>query len=94
MTNLETKVLEAIIGSNFNAGNGIAGEELIGNAIWADSILDALADDGVAPASRGGAIASCTKKGFVNFWEDDDGDLIALTREGFDAAAKAGIDLS
>jgi hypothetical protein len=90
MTHLERLAIEATINSEYQDGYEPA--HFIDHRVWAWSVSDGLA---CAPQKRGGVIASCVKKGWLeydgNFGESRDDDTIALTRAGVEAALAEGI---
>lgn len=88
LTDLESKVLTAVIRSEFHSS---CDEDIINEPIWADCVADSLDYLGVDAASRGGCISSCSKKGLVGWQADGDGDLIWITKEGYAAADAAGL---
>jgi len=85
MTDLQKMVLSAVIDSEYQD----PGQE-VGTPVWAFSVSDAMTCD---PASKGGAIASCVKAGWImhecrtipTHGVSDD-DTITLTAAGAEAA--------
>lgn len=91
MTELEAKVIEAALKSDYNYGSGYTGEATIDNPVWAFSVADGLSGLGVARPSHGGAIGSAFKKGFIGFESmEKDNDCIRITRDGFEAYRATG----
>jgi hypothetical protein len=91
MTDLEMKTMNAVVMSDYNYGSGTGGEDLIGNQVWAFSVVDGLNAAGVAAASHGGAVGSCVKKGWLQMGSHEKkDDVISMTREGFEAFKAAG----
>jgi hypothetical protein len=77
LTNLEKEMLNKIMTDCFQDGR--EGQELVGNAIWAEGVAETKAE--------GGTLSSLIQKGYVQF--DDYGNkrenLLSLTQEGLDA---------
>lgn len=79
MTELQNMVMRATIDNDYQ----VPGAE-VGTPVWAWSVSDAMACD---PASRGGAIASCVKAGWIEHTgRFGDEDTITLTAAGAEAA--------
>lgn len=81
MTDLERQVIEGIFNSDYQDGN--VGEEAVNHPVWTFDVVDRIAGN---KASRGGAVASCVKKGYVSLSSyDKKDDAIEVTRAGYDA---------
>lgn len=88
MTDLELKAIEAIFKSDYAWGSGVEGIDVVGAPVWTFSVVDALPG---SKASRGGVIASLSKKGFITFQSyDAKDDCITLQISGYKAYKAAG----
>jgi hypothetical protein len=89
MTDYEKAALEATIQNDYQHEDY---DDMPGTHVWAWSVHENM--DGVPVASRGGVIASCVKKGWLEVFQDGvnrDDDTIAITAKGLDVALEAGI---
>jgi hypothetical protein len=90
MTDLERMTLEAIINSDYQ--DGFEPQHFVDHAVWAWDVTDNMTCE---PNQKGGAIASCVKKGWVIadcLGKTSDDDILQLTQAGVDAAVAAGIE--
>ena len=90
ITVLEQALLTAIMDSDYNAGSGYYNEECIGNQVWT---FDPVDNFGRAHGSQktSGVLSSLLQKGAVEQGSyEQKHDVLAITREGYDALVAAG----
>ena len=82
LTENERRMLVAIRDSEYHSS---AGEDRVDEAIWSDTTMDTAEGFGMPRPTHGGICASLKKKGLAMFQQDCDGEVIWITRAGYDA---------
>ena len=90
LTTMETAFLKFVIESDYNAGSGVFGEECIQNDVWTFCPVDNFGE-AFGKEKTSGVVSSLVKKGAVRQgFHDEEGDITAITREGYDALVATG----